>query len=192
MVGQVRGNVFWVQLVTGRRGKVTDKKSYFDQVSWCLLVNVITKQLMLIRLSICRSWLEFVIKSELLIMMSVTILMIVMWLWWLCLIWWQLTKNHFYIRLLCLTWWQLTKSNFYIRLYMGRGYECDTPSTSTVLKQILSTKNIFPSIFKNHVHNVRFLLNCKWFADEQVNDIFFDLQTRNGMSFVVVDLLTMT
>ena len=30
---QVRGSVFWVQLVTGRRGKVTDKKSYFDPVS---------------------------------------------------------------------------------------------------------------------------------------------------------------
>ena len=32
MMVQVRGNVFWVQLVTGRRGKVTDKKSHFDQV----------------------------------------------------------------------------------------------------------------------------------------------------------------
>ena len=52
MLAKVRGNVFWVQLVTGRRGKVTDKKSYFDQVRWCLSVNGITKQLMLIRLSI--------------------------------------------------------------------------------------------------------------------------------------------
>ena len=32
MTLKVRSNMFWVQLVTGRRGKAANKKSYFDQV----------------------------------------------------------------------------------------------------------------------------------------------------------------
>ena len=32
MTLKVRSNMFWVQLVTGRRGQAANKKSYFDQV----------------------------------------------------------------------------------------------------------------------------------------------------------------
>ena len=52
MTLKVRSNMFWVQLVTGRRGKAANKKSYFDQVEMItpmkyalLMIGMITPRL---------------------------------------------------------------------------------------------------------------------------------------------------